>query len=139
MMNGVTVKTGWRKVEVSAMSAFKDISKHGKCQVCGKETNIAVFASAMGGCSFAYCEDCAVHGYEPYGEMVAYISCAGRWPDDINEMYQELVRHNLKFHNKTEAEFARDVDHFFDGFSDYMASLEKRARYNKNYDFDEDF
>lgn len=44
------------------MSAFKDISGRGKCQVCGKETDIAVFSSAMGACSFAYCEDCAVHG-----------------------------------------------------------------------------
>lgn len=121
------------------MSAFKDISKHGRCQVCGKETDIAVLASPMGACSFAYCEDCAVHGYEPYGEMVAYISCAGRWPDDINEVYQELVRRNLKFHNKTEAEFAHDVEHFFDDYSEHMASLEKRARYNADYDFDEVF
>ncbi len=98
--------------------AFKDYASQGKCQVCGKETDVVVACSTMGALSLAYCEDCARHGYEPYGEMVGYIACAGSWPDDINPTYQEIVRTNLQFHNKTEAEFAYDVDHFFDGFKD---------------------
>lgn len=102
------------------MSLFKDISIRGRCHVCGKETDVAVFASTISACSFAYCEDCAAHGYEPYGEMVAYISCVGRWPDDVNEMYQGLIRRNLKFHNKTEEEFAHDVDHFNDKYINKM-------------------
>ena len=42
--------------------------------------------------------------------MVNYISCAGHWPQDINDTYQEEVRRQLKLHDKTEAEFAADVD-----------------------------
>jgi hypothetical protein len=42
--------------------------------------------------------------------MVEYIANAGRWPEDINEIYQEEVRRQLRLHNKTEAEFAADVE-----------------------------
>lgn len=42
--------------------------------------------------------------------MVDYIADAGRWPDDINEVYQEEVRRQLKLHSKTEEEFKEDVE-----------------------------
>jgi len=42
--------------------------------------------------------------------MLAYISGACHWPDDINPAYQELVRKNLAFHGKTEEEFAAGVE-----------------------------
>lgn len=119
--------------------AFKDYARPGKCQVCGKEADVAVACSTMGASSFAYCEDCASHGYEPYGEMVGYIACAGSWPDDINPAYQEIVRANLQFHKKTEAEFAHDVDHFFVGLAEYMAGLKERDGKFSDEDFLEAF
>ena len=42
--------------------------------------------------------------------MVAYIACAGHFPEDINETYRSDVRRMLPLWGKTEAEFIRDVD-----------------------------
>jgi hypothetical protein len=81
------------------------------CDVCGK-TNVEgyVVASSFGPCSNAVCLECLVSGKESYHEMVAYISEAGHWPNDINETYQRFVRRQLELHNKTEEQFKEDVE-----------------------------
>lgn len=80
------------------------------CDVCGKETTVYVRSSTMGAISFAYCRDCLNKGLEPYGAMVAYISCAGRFPDDINEVYQKHVRGILAKLGVPEEKLIKDVD-----------------------------
>jgi len=82
----------------------------GKCDVCGKEEEIYVRSSTMGAISFAYCKDCLQKGLEPYNAVVAYISCVGRFPDDINENYQNYVRNILKELGISEEQFIKDVD-----------------------------
>jgi hypothetical protein len=82
----------------------------GKCDVCGKDDIIYVCASSMGAVSFGYCKECLQKGLEPYGAMVAYISCAGRFPEDINEEYQKHVRHILKELGISEEKFINDVN-----------------------------
>ena len=94
------------------MPKFEEIAHKGRCDVCGKQTDVAVCASSCGPISLAYCRSCLEAGLEPYGIMLAYISGAGHWPDDINPAYQELVRKNLAFHGKTEEEFAAGVEPF---------------------------
>lgn len=74
------------------MPKFNEIAHKGTCDVCGKQADVAVCASSCGPISLAYCRDCLEAGLEPYGIMLAYISGAGYWPDDINPAYQELVR-----------------------------------------------
>ena len=74
------------------MPKFEEIAHKGRCDVCGKQTDVAVCASSCGPISLAYCRSCLEAGLEPYGIMLAYISGAGHWPDDINPAYQELVR-----------------------------------------------
>lgn len=91
------------------MSNFDKYAYTGKCDVCGKETQVADCASTMGPVTLAYCKDCLESGAEPYSFMTAYISCAGMWPDDIRPEVQERVRRLLTFHGKTEAEFAEAV------------------------------
>lgn len=86
-----------------------------KCRVCGKPENRpteehVVVGSVFGAFSYTLCKDCLKQGKEDYHNMVSYIACAGRWPDDINEAYQQEVRRQLKLHNKTEEEFAKDVE-----------------------------
>ena len=82
-----------------------------KCDVCGAENTIGLVASsAFGATSYAYCACCLFEHKEPYRAIVDYISAAGRWPDDINQIYQREVRRQLKLHNKTEEEFAKDVE-----------------------------
>ena len=81
-----------------------------KCDVCGKERETFVAASAYGPISFAYCEECLASGREPYDAIVGYIACAGHFPEDINEMYQEDVRRQLKFHGVSEEQFIKDVE-----------------------------
>jgi len=83
---------------------------NGKCDVCGKETEIYVCASTMGAVSFGYCKDCLMKGLEPYWAMVAYISCAGKFPEDINEQYQNRVKYILKGLNVSEEKFIEDVN-----------------------------
>ena len=81
------------------------------CEVCGATDVFGiVVCSTFGAHSFACCEACLVVDKEPYRAVVNYISCAGHWPQDINEMYQREVRRQLKLHNKTEEEFAHDVE-----------------------------
>lgn len=81
-----------------------------KCAGCKKAEGITVVCSMFGATSFALCDECLREGREDYRNMVNYISCAGHWPQDINDTYQEEVRRQLKLHDKTEAEFAADVD-----------------------------
>lgn len=67
-------------------------------------------AARMAPISFGYCEDCLSKNLEPYSAVVAYIACAGHFPDEINKAYQHDVRRMLPLWNKTEEEFIRDVD-----------------------------
>ena len=92
------------------MPKFEEIARKGTCDVCGKQTDVAVCCSSCGPISLAYCRSCLEGELEPYGIMLSYIAGAGHWPDDVNPAYQELVRKNLAFHGKTEEEFASDVE-----------------------------
>ena len=80
-----------------------------RCNVCGKPARV-VAASAYGATSYAFCDECLEKGLEPYSAVVAYIACAGHFPEDINETYRADVRRMLPLWGKTEAEFIRDVD-----------------------------
>jgi hypothetical protein len=42
--------------------------------------------------------------------MVNYISGAGHWPEDINDIYQAEVRRQLKLHNVPEEVFKFEVE-----------------------------
>lgn len=82
-----------------------------KCDSCGAIVqNINVVASAFGPITIGVCTDCLNNCREPYHLMVSYISCAGRFPDDISDIYKKEVRRQLKLHNKSEEEFIVDVD-----------------------------
>jgi hypothetical protein len=97
----------------------------GKCDVCGKETEINVCASTMGPISLGYCKDCLVAGLEPYDIMVAYISCAGKFPEDINEQYQKHVRNILKGLNVSEEQFIEDVNKSIEEFDKMYDEMSK--------------
>ena len=99
-----------------------------KCRVCGRPENRPaeehiVVGSVFGATSYALCKECLKQGKEDYHNMVDYISCAGRWPDDINEAYQQEVRRQLKLHGKTEEEFAKDVDRAIFDLEDTFINL----------------
>ena len=105
--------------------AFEDYCADGTCDVCGKRDKVVVCASTMGACSFAYCEKCFDKQLEPYGAMVAYISCAGHFPEDVNEGYRELVRHILGGLGKTEEQFIADVDKSINEMNVYFEMQDK--------------
>ena len=81
-----------------------------KCGGCKKAEGSITVCSIFGAISYVLCEDCIRLGKENYSNMVSYISNAGHWPQDINEVYQAEVRRQLKLHNKTEEEFRNDVE-----------------------------
>ena len=60
--------------------------------------------------SYAHCEDCFNKELEPYSGMVAYVSSAGRFPEDINERYQTRCRNILRELGISEEQFVNDVD-----------------------------
>lgn len=91
------------------MGRFEKYASPGTCAVCGKKTDVIVCCSAFGAMSFAYCKDCWDNQLEPYSAMVSYISCAGYFPDDINEEYQALCRHILNGLGVSEEKFIEDV------------------------------
>lgn len=90
-----------------------------KCDVCGRVGHVVVAASAYGAISYAFCDDCLDKGLEPYYGVVIYIACAGRFPDDINQWYQEDVRRMLPLWGKTEAEFIEAVDRTIEELNNY--------------------
>ena len=96
-----------------------------KCDVCGKERETFVAASAYGPISFAYCEECLANGLEPYSAIVTYISHAGHFPDDINEFYQKDVRRQLILHGVSEEQFIKDVDESIEEEQKYWQSFQK--------------
>lgn len=79
------------------------------CEVCGNPEVVGVASCGFGPISTAFCADCAEKRLAPYGIMVAYVSCAGEYPDDINDAYVAEVQRILKELGKTEEEFAADV------------------------------
>jgi hypothetical protein len=81
-----------------------------KCAGCKKAEGITVVCSMFGATSFALCDKCLREGREDYRNMVNYISCAGYWPDDINNIYQAEVRRQLKLHNVPEEVFKFEVE-----------------------------
>lgn len=88
---------------------FEDVANEGICDVCGKQTNVAVCCSTFGAHSFAYCKDCLNLGLEPYKHMVEYIASAGEYPKDINSIYVDEIKHILGHLGKSEQQFAEDV------------------------------
>lgn len=81
------------------------------CEVCDEQnTDCVVIASTFGPYSYACCSKCLSAKKEPYHAVVDYIACAGRFPDDINEIYQTEVRRQLELHNITEDKFIVDVN-----------------------------
>ena len=96
-----------------------------KCDVCGKEGETFVAASAYGPISFAYCKECLASGREPYDAIVAYISCAGHFPDDINDAYRRDIRRQLELHGVSEEQFIKDVDRAIELDELYWAEVEK--------------
>lgn len=94
----------------SACSKSLDVSCLGiACDVCGNPAR-TVAASAYGPISYAFCDECLKKGLEPYKGVVAYIACAGHFPDDINEEYRADIRRMLPLWGKTEEEFIKDVE-----------------------------
>ena len=125
------------------MSKFEKYAFPGTCSVCGKSTNVVVCASVFGATSYAYCEHCLSNYLEPYDAMVDYISCAGLFPDDINEQYQKLCRHILKELGVPEEKFIEDVkrvneemDAFYEEYCDYMAELDDLKKTHDYMKFD---
>lgn len=110
------------------MGKFEKYSFPGTCSVCGKSTDVVVCASAFGATSYAYCKDCLSKGLEPYYAMVDYISCAGSFPDDINEAYQRLCRHILKGLGISEEKFIEDVKKANEEMDALYAEYEKMMK-----------
>ena len=116
------------------MNDFKSYFRPGTCDVCGKQTDVIVCCSAFGAISYAYCEHCFNNRLEPYYAMVDYISCAGLFPEDINEEYQALCRHIIKELGISEEKFIADVDA---ARSDYMdfCDMREETYYDEENDF----
>ncbi len=81
-----------------------------KCASCGTKTECVAVCSAFGAMTYSCCLKCLAAGKEPYQVMVDYISSAGHWPQDINQIYQEEVRRQLKLHDVLEEAFKFDVE-----------------------------
>ncbi len=94
-----------------------------RCAGCREAEGITVVSSMFGATSFALCDKCLKEGREDYRNMVNYISAAGHWPQDINEIYQAEVRRQLKLHGKTEEEFRDAVEYAIAEEQMFMISI----------------
>lgn len=82
-----------------------------KCASCGTITECVSVCGAFGAITYSCCPKCLADGREPYRNIVDYIAAAGHWPQDINDVYQKVVREQLAMHGKTEKEFADAVEY----------------------------
>ncbi len=94
-----------------------------RCAGCREAEGITVVSSMFGATSFALCDKCLKEGREDYRNMVNYISAAGHWPQDINEIYQAEVRRQLKLQGKTEEEFRDAVENAIAEEQMFMISI----------------
>lgn len=121
------------------MSEFQKYAHPGTCNVCGKDADVVVCASVFGATSYAYCEECLSNYLEPYDAMVSYISCAGLFPDDINEEYQNLCRHVLKGLGISEEKFIEDVKRLNEEidamYAEYEKNMENHTTAFDDFDF----
>lgn len=89
----------------------------GKCDVCGKETEVFAVCSSCGGISFSYCVECLCLGREPYNALVGM----GLTSDCINKQYREkILLPSLSFHGKTIEEFNADVEKLDADYYDWL-------------------
>lgn len=95
-----------------------------KCDACGKEVKEThTVASMFGAFSIGVCDECLENNRDSYGLMVSYIGCAGKYPEDINEIYREEVEYQLMLHGKTEEQFIKDVDDYNKDLMEAMKSV----------------
>lgn len=81
-----------------------------KCASCGGVAECVPVCGAFGAITYSCCLKCSAIGKEPYRNIVDYIAAAGRWPEDINDSYQQEVRYQLELHKKSEETFKFDVE-----------------------------
>lgn len=89
---------------------FEDISHDGKCDSCGKEGPVVCCTSRSAPATLAYCKTCHANGIEPYDILVDSVAAAcDNYPEDCGEALQHIIRNNLIFRKKKEAEFVSDL------------------------------
>lgn len=83
----------------------------GKCQVCGKETEVAECESVFGTeIKFWYCEDCMIAGAEPYHDLVTYICGLDCDEDNLTDDFKEIVGASVEAAGKNASQFWKDVE-----------------------------
>ena len=104
----------------------------GKCDVCGKETEVFAACSACGAISFSYCQECMSAGIEPYDALVGM----ALYVDEFNESFKEqILLPSLKFHGKTMEEFELDVQKMLDGYCDWLQLQDECVEYECESDW----
>lgn len=88
---------------------FNELKYNGQCDCCGKETDVIEVSGNFGPLTYSVCYDCLEKELQPYNYMVAYISEAGNYPEDISKTYVKLIRDILIKYGKTEEEFKYDI------------------------------
>ena len=92
------------------MKNHPDLQAHiGRCDVCGAHEPVCLRCSSMGPFSFSYCDRCIQSGAEPYWFTVSTVAINGLWPDDVTEPAQQRIRGILRYLNRPEDAFKRDV------------------------------
>lgn len=81
-----------------------------KCAVCGRDGETFVACSMCGGITLRYCHDCLLAGVEPWDELVNYIAICGNYPEDIDNVFCDIVRDTCERLGKTEDDFIKDVN-----------------------------
>lgn len=95
-----------RKEQITAM----DHCAHtGRCDVCGASGSVYLRCSSMGPCTFSHCKRCIHSGAEPYWFTVSTVAINGLWPDDVSEHARHRIRGILRYLNRPEDDFKRDV------------------------------
>ena len=105
------------------MSGFYEYNLDGVCDVCHKHVKVVVCCGGYGPISNAYCEECYSKGLQPYEVMVAYLSCAGRFPDDISPGYVKDVRRILAEMDIPEEKFIKDIDEAIEELNVYYGQM----------------
>lgn len=91
-------------------------TESGVCDVCKKQSeHTIVCSSSCGAMSYRYCLTCLNAGREPYSALT---SMGIKYKQVSESFRQRILDPSLRFFGKTPENFDKDVEGFFDIFSE---------------------
>jgi len=122
---GMNYFVDWESMAVTrdAQDKRAEVPMHQPCECCGKGKSVVVACVPGVPMSIAWCERCFSADVVPYGVAVAQVATLGGL-DNIRADFRDYLIRSVKYHEKTDEEFAADVKKAQDDLDQYTPPAE---------------